>query len=312
MRKVRRYVSITISAMALCTVLMTACGKERNAVGGVGNAGGVASTGQTETTTSPLSTEAPFTTEATTTEELTTATTEAEGGDVTITVDDYSCSKFTMKIPQGWTLEQGGDFGYLWFKVVNPENPEMQFFFYGSVEPFWKSEEARQFWANTGQAQLADAPVMTNVSAAGMLDLWDECIAYQEKYEGKSAFTTMTNFAVQENSSFDVTQYYGDAAIGSETLATCTGPSNGACAIRLKTTIADTGPSMQNNIDVSYFTCKGTTGYLLPQDMYNTWLPVFETCVNSFAFTQEYLDLYNETISGNSGSSADFVSPNME
>ena len=77
----------------------------------------------------------------------------------------YSCTEFSMNIPQGWTVQSSPMFTSMYhvIRVFDPENPVNQVFFMLKMEPLFVSEDARTMMALHGQT-FVNYPVLTNPS----------------------------------------------------------------------------------------------------------------------------------------------------
>ena len=88
-----------------------------------------------------------------------------------------------------------------YFIMADPQNDDRMVFHFGRLEPFLKSEEARQSWQywdpRTGDGTLyfSKAPVCMEKTAKGLIDCWDECISFQD-YLGAVLFPQFNNRTV--------------------------------------------------------------------------------------------------------------------
>ena len=90
----------------------------------------------------------------------------------------YSCTEFSMNIPQGWTVQSSPMFTGMYhvIRVFDPENPVNQVFFMLKMEPLFVSEDARTMMALYGQS-FVHYPVLTNPSTEGLFQIFPQ-LAY--------------------------------------------------------------------------------------------------------------------------------------
>ena len=67
---------------------------------------------------------------------------------VELKLQDYNGGFFTIKIPENWVMETTGEYENFGFRAHDPDCPGRQIFFYGNMQPFLKSTEAKEFWTN--------------------------------------------------------------------------------------------------------------------------------------------------------------------
>ena len=63
-----------------------------------------------------------------------------------LVLEAYTGDGFSMLAPQGWRVATGGDGVNFYFIMADPQNDDRMVFHFGRLEPFLKSEEARQSW----------------------------------------------------------------------------------------------------------------------------------------------------------------------
>ena len=90
----------------------------------------------------------------------------------------YSCTEFSMNIPQGWTVRSSAMYTGMFhaIHVFDPEKPANQIFFMLKMEPLFVSEDARTMMALYGQT-FASYPVLTDPSTEGLFHIFPQ-LAY--------------------------------------------------------------------------------------------------------------------------------------
>ena len=54
-------------------------------------------------------------------------------------LEDYDGGVFTMRLPKGWQIETGGAYASYSFRAWDPDDPDIQIFYYGEMGPYFKS-----------------------------------------------------------------------------------------------------------------------------------------------------------------------------
>ena len=63
--------------------------------------------------------------------------------EATYTLVDYDGGVFTMQLPQGWQIMTGGEYAGYSIRAWDPNDPDVQIFYYGELGPYFKSAEAK-------------------------------------------------------------------------------------------------------------------------------------------------------------------------
>lgn len=214
-----------------------------------------------------------------------------------LATEAYKGDFFTLSIPKGWRVEHGGDRAGFWFRVQDPANADTQFFSYGRLEPFLKSEAAKTIWGQMPQAEMYSlAPVMTDLTARGLLSVWGECIEYQRRF-ATSTFTPLVDIQVNYSEEFDGI-YAPQGGLESVAKASCTGPAGSACTVMLSTAVFTNGTYIVNGVDTTAMTCYGTIGILAPAGVFETQFDTLLTCVNSIQFDKNYVNPSTQPTNG--------------
>ena len=194
---------------------------------------------------------------------------------------------FTLTMPEGWRLEvngsqENGDFS---FKMWDPEDPSMEVFTYSSLSPFLKSEAARSIYSLTDYTGLfVNAPVLSPQNAEGLLNVWDECVAYQKMF-GSVVFTELYNIEVTSLDYY--TGFYSAYGyVESEATASCSTAWDDDCIIDIITAVYDAGEYYVDGIDTQPLGLLGTMGIMAPADEFDAVMEDLAICLSSLEFTE--------------------------
>ena len=62
------------------------------------------------------------------------------------TLENYDGGIFTMKLPKGFVIETAGAYAGFGFHAYDPQNPDVQIFFYGELGPYFRSAEDKSMY----------------------------------------------------------------------------------------------------------------------------------------------------------------------
>lgn len=215
-------------------------------------------------------------------------------------LETYTGNGFSMLVPQGWKVATGGEGVSFYFILTDPQRDDLSVFHFGKLEPFLKSEEARQSWqywdpiTGDGTIYFSKAPVCLERTAKGLLDCWDECISFQE-YLGAVLFPQFSNRTVLSCDS-----YAGALAAAGvdQTVAVAGGttPSGSSAHLTLSAAIFDPGAldMFGDGIDTYYMMAYEVNGILMPQNCPEDVAKALAMCLSSLQFTQEFVDRANQ------------------
>lgn len=215
-------------------------------------------------------------------------------------LETYTGDGFSMLVPQGWKVATGGEGVSFYFILTDPQRDDLSVFHFGKLEPFLKSEEARQSWqywdpiTGDGTLYFSKAPVCLEKTAKGLLDCWDECISFQE-FLGAVLFPQFSNRTVLSCDS-----YAGALAAAGvdQTVAVAGGttPSGSSAHLTLSAAIFDPGAldMFGDGIDTYYMTAYEVNGILMPQNCPEDVAKALAMCLSSLQFTQEFVDRANQ------------------
>lgn len=212
--------------------------------------------------------------------------------EATYTLVDYDGGVFTMQLPQGWQIMTGGEYAGYSIRAWDPNDPDVQIFYYGELGPYFKSTEAKAQYQSmsTSNDPLTYLPVLEDPTLAGCLNAMDD---YQDAYDSimpqSFAFAKIQNMTVLSETpittplaSYAVSEASILASLTSETGAACTGMFEGS--------ILDAGGYEINGVDVTPSrSASNIFGILAPEGKFETVAPILIQSLTSFTFTDEYI-----------------------
>ena len=212
--------------------------------------------------------------------------------EATYTLVDYDGGVFTMQLPQGWQIVTGGEYAGYSIRAWDPNDPDVQIFYYGELGPYFKSAEAKAQYQSmsTSNDPLTYLPVLEDPTLAGCLNAMDD---YQDAYDGimpqSFAFAKIQNMTVLSETpittplaSYAVSEASILASLTSETGAACTGMFEGS--------ILDAGGYEINGVDVTPSrSAANIFGIIAPEGKFETVAPILIQSLTSFTFTDEYI-----------------------
>lgn len=212
--------------------------------------------------------------------------------EATYTLVDYDGGVFTMQLPQGWQIMTGGEYAGYSIRAWDPNDPDVQIFYYGELGPYFKSAEAKAQYQSmsTNNDPLTYLPVLEDPTLAGCLNAMDD---YQDAYDSimpqSFAFAKIQNMTVLSETpittplaSYAVSEASILASLTSETGAACTGMFEGS--------ILDAGGYEINGVDVTPSrSAANIFGIIAPEGKFETVAPILIQSLTSFTFTDEYI-----------------------
>lgn len=212
--------------------------------------------------------------------------------EATYTLVGYDGGVFTMQLPQGWQIVTDGEYASYSIRAWDPNDPDVQIFYYGELGPYFKSAEAKAQYQSmsTSNDPLTYLPVLEDPTLAGCLNAMDD---YQDAYDGimpqSFAFAKIQNMTVLSETpittplaSYAVSEASILASLTSETGAACTGMFEGS--------ILDAGGYEIDGVDVT--PSRGAAnifGIIAPEGKFETVAPILIQSLTSFTFTDEYI-----------------------
>lgn len=208
------------------------------------------------------------------------------------TLVDYDGGVFTMQLPQGWKIMTGGEYAGYAIRAWDPNDPDVQIFYYGELGPYFKSAEAKAQYQSmsTSNDPLTYLPVLEDATLAGCLGGMEE---YIEVYEALSQenFTPVTirDFTVLAEK--PITTLLASYAVSeSSILASLTSETGAACTGMFEGSILDAGSYEINGVDVAPSrSASNIFGIIAPEGKFEAAAPTLIQSLTSFAFTDEYI-----------------------
>lgn len=208
------------------------------------------------------------------------------------TLVDYDGGVFTMQLPQGWKIMTGGEYAGYSIRAWDPNDPDVQIFYYGELGPYFKSAEAKAQYQSmsTSDDPLTYLPVLEDPTLAGCLNVMGD---YQDAYDGimteSFTFAKIGNMTVLSEKPI-TTPNAGYAVSESSILASLTSETGAACTGMFEGSILDAGGYEINGVDVTPSRCASNVfGIIAPEGEFETLAPILIQSLTSFAFTDEYV-----------------------
>lgn len=220
-------------------------------------------------------------------------------------------NRFTMTLPENWQIMTQSEYMTFCFKAWDPSNPNRTIFLFMKLEPFLKSQAAREKYkmvddslgGNSLYALSAYAPVMESCTLKGLLDALPQTQDFCERFYdagltiSPSIIPQMTNVKIVEKkaSSLPAPAACKENVIGRITYRDYLGqPCEGLVTAQpLNTMSYDFF-----GVDGWPYTVYLFMGVTTPIGELQELEPVLTQCLSSFAFEQSYvkkaIDISNE------------------
>lgn len=212
--------------------------------------------------------------------------------EATYTLVDYDGGVFTMQLPQGWQIMTGGEYAGYSIRAWDPNDPDVQIFYYGELGPYFKSAEAKAQYQSmsTSNDLLTYLPVLEDPTLAGCLNAMDD---YQDAYDGimpqSFAFAKIQNMTVLSETPI-TTPLASYAVSESSILASLTSETGAACTGMFEGSILDAGGYEINGVDVAPSrSASNIFGIIAPEGKFEAAAPTLIQSLTSFTFTDEYI-----------------------
>ena len=216
-----------------------------------------------------------------------------------LTLEDYSTDVFSMKKPQGWSVETGGSGMYYAIRVYDPQDTNNQVFLMLKMQPLLKSSVAKSAWQNYYQLSgnssqykvFADAVVLDNPTTEGFYSKFGEISSYMNGIEPTLAsfkFPTLSNFAKQEE--FESSSSMKNVALDSKVLrATFTGDNQKNGEGMFMASIVNFGTQYQGGADMGYYMIYDIMAITADKDEFINYKDILLQSVNSIEFSNAYV-----------------------
>lgn len=212
--------------------------------------------------------------------------------EATYTLVDYDGGVFTMQLPQGWQIMTGGEYAGYSIRAWDPNDPDVQIFYYGELGPYFKSTEAKAQYQSmsTSNDPLTYLPVLEDPTLAGCLNAMDD---YQDAYDSimpqSFAFAKIQNMTVLSETPI-TTPLASYAVSEASILASLTSETGTACTGMFEGSILDAGGYEINGVDVTPSrSASNIFGIIAPEGKFETVAPILIQSLTSFTFTDEYI-----------------------
>lgn len=213
---------------------------------------------------------------------------------ISMELEYYDGSFFSMQIPKGWTIDYTGEYENFGFRLYDPADPGRQIFFYGNMSPFLKSVDGKQAWASYiagggfAQSQVyADAPVLSPATTEQFFYTFNEFAALANNYGINHSFPYFSDLEIVES----MTRNSPAASISEDDsivrgLFTQNGvPYEGLFAA----SVVDAMSSYMYNVDAGYYTVYLVTGITAPADEFYLYEDILAQSLASFQFAESYV-----------------------
>ena len=200
----------------------------------------------------------------------------------------YDGGYFSMLVPDGWPVDIHGQYSSCSFKLVDPDNPSTEIFYYAGLAPYHKNEPSRKYWAQA-DLMMGDGPVLsTSHDIIGILDCWAYTIEYQKYYE-KQYYPDLYNIDFVGGTYFKgVYSQRVPGTIESACFATCDTNWDTGCYLTITSSLLDYD-IYGNHGGKMFYTCRDLFGILAPADRYEDVFDTLTECLLSLRFTDGYI-----------------------
>ncbi len=206
------------------------------------------------------------------------------------TLENYDGSIFTMKLPKGFVIETAGAYAGFGFHAYDPQNPDVQIFFYGELGPYFRSAEDKSMYQQYSQSgdPLTKLSVLNPKTVLGCISSFDD---YEQAYNATSTpyhdfpvIRQLSNISEQPVTTF----LSGVAESESMVLADLTSTTGNACSGIFQGSIADANPYASSFPSPSVC-AMDVFGVIAPKEQFTSVSPALIESLCSFRFTDEYI-----------------------
>ena len=198
----------------------------------------------------------------------------------------YSCTEFSMNIPEGWTVESAPAAAGMFhaIRVYDPACPVNQILFQIKMQPLFPSEDARALMA-VNFPDMQHCPVLYDVSTEGFFSVFSDYAASFEFEPALGSFRMpgIQNFAVQE--SFEGNGQMSSVAVSSNVVrATFTqngAEGEGMFSVELVPFAIESG--------FGYYMAYNIVAITAEKDSFQDWEDMLSRSLGSIAYSQEFV-----------------------
>ncbi len=197
----------------------------------------------------------------------------------------YSCTEFSMNIPEGWTVRSSAMYTGMFhaIHVFDPENPVNQIFFMLKMEPMFPDENSRAMMALSSDL-FGKYPILTNVSTQGVFEIFPQFADAMNATADYADIQTpyIADFSVTE--SFESTQGMSSVAI-SPAILRADFIQNGTEGEGMFT--ADVVPFAMGT-GMGYYSIYNLTVLSAEKGTFQDWQPTLNKSLSSLDYTREF------------------------
>ena len=197
----------------------------------------------------------------------------------------YSCTEFSMNIPEGWTVRSSAMYTGMFhaIHVFDPENPVNQIFFMLKMEPMFPDENSRAMMALSSDL-FGKYPILTNVSTQGVFEIFPQFADAMNATADYADIQTpyIADFSVTE--SFESTQGMSSVAI-SPAILRADFIQNGTEGEGMFT--ADVVPFAMGT-GMGYYSVYNLTVLSAEKGTFQDWQPTLSKSLSSLTYTSEF------------------------
>lgn len=197
----------------------------------------------------------------------------------------YSCTEFSMDIPEGWTVRSSAMYTGMFhaIHVFDPEKPANQIFFMLKMEPMFPDENSRAMMALSSDL-FGKYPILTNVSTQGVFEIFPQFADAMNATADYADIQTpyIADFSVTE--SFESTQGMSSVSI-SPAILRADFTQDGTAGEGMFT--ADVVPFAMGT-GMGYYSVYNLTVISAEKDTFQDWQPTLSKSLSSLDYTREF------------------------
>ncbi len=197
----------------------------------------------------------------------------------------YSCTEFSMDIPEGWTVRSSAMYTGMFhaIHVFDPEKPVNQIFFMLKMEPMFPDENSRAMMALSSDL-FGKYPILTNVSTQGVFEIFPQFADAMNATADYADIQTpyIADFSVTE--SFESTQGMSSVAI-SPAILRADFTQDGTAGEGMFT--ADVVPFAMGT-GMGYYSVYNLTVLSAEKGTFQDWQPTLSKSLSSLDYTREF------------------------
>ena len=197
----------------------------------------------------------------------------------------YSCTEFSMDIPEGWTVRSSAMYTGMFhaIHVFDPEKPVNQIFFMLKMEPMFPDENSRAMMALSSDL-FGKYPILTNVSTQGVFEIFPQFADAMNATADYADIQTpyIADFSVTE--SFESTQGMSSVSI-SPAILRANFIQNGTEGEGMFT--ADVVPFSMGT-GMGYYSVYNLTVLSAEKGTFQDWQPTLSKSLSSLDYTREF------------------------